>query len=97
MSDSLRLDRLVGREVYTANNRRLGRVHEFRAEKQGAKWVITEYVMGNAGLLERLRLGVRLILGLKRTAGYVARWEQLDLSNPDHPRLICSVDNLRRE
>jgi hypothetical protein len=96
MSVHLRLDRLIGRTVYTANNRRLGRLHECRAEQRGAAWVITEYVIGNAGLLERLGLGVRLILGLPRAAGYVARWDQLDLSNPDRPRLTCSVQDLRR-
>ena len=63
MSTSFRFDRLVGREVHTANNRRLGRVEEFRAERHGEAWFISEYVIGTAGLLERLGLGVRLILG----------------------------------
>jgi hypothetical protein len=97
MNTSLRLDRLVGREVHTANNRRLGRLEEFRAERRGDAWFISEYVVGTAGLLERLGLGVRLLLGLKRAGGYVVRWDQLDLTNPDRPRLTCSVENLRRE
>jgi hypothetical protein len=97
MSSSLRLDSLVGREVYTANNRRLGRLEEFRAERRGDDWVIREYVVGTAGLLERLGLGVRLILGIDRAAGYVVRWNQLDLSLPARPRLTCSVEELRRE
>jgi hypothetical protein len=97
MSTSLRLDRLVGREVHTANNRRVGRVEEFRAERRGDAWVIHEYVVGTAGLLERLGLGVRLILGLKPGGGYVVRWDQLDLSNPERPRLTCPVADLRRE
>jgi hypothetical protein len=95
MSVELRVDRLVGREVYTANNRRLGRLHEFRAERRGAGWVISEYVIGGAGLLERLGLGVRLILGREPAAGYVARWDQLDVSNPERPKLTCSVQDLR--
>jgi hypothetical protein len=93
----LRLDRLVGRQVYTANHRRLGRLHEFRAERRGSAWVITEYVIGGAGLFERLGLGVRLVLGLDRPGGYVARWNQLDLSVPDRPTLTCPVGELRRE
>jgi len=96
MSTDIRLDRLVGREVYTANHRRLGRLQEFRAERRGTSWVITEYVIGPAGLVERLGLGVRLILGIERAAGYVARWDQLDLSRPDRPTLRCSVDSLQR-
>jgi len=96
MSVSVRLDRLVGREVHTANNRRLGRLHEFRAERRGGEWVITEYVIGRAGLVERLGLGVRLILGLDRVAGYVARWDQIDLSNPERPKLTCALQDLRK-
>jgi hypothetical protein len=97
MSPSLRLDRLLGREVHTANNRRLGRLEEFRAERHGAEWVVTEYVIGAAGLVERLGLGVRLILGIARASGYVARWDQMDLANPDRPRISCPVEELRRE
>ena len=96
MNAGIRLDRLVGREVYTANNRRLGRLEEFRAERRGTTWVISEYVIGAAGFVERLGLGVRMLLGLKPLGGYVARWDQLDLSNPDRPALTCSVGSLRR-
>jgi|SRR5690349_14120874 hypothetical protein len=96
MSTSLRLDLLVGRVVRTANNRRLGRLEEFRAERHGHAWIISEYVVGTAGLLERLGLGVRLVLGLPRARGWAVRWDQLDLSNPDRPRLRCSVEELRR-
>lgn len=96
MTRCLRLDRLVGRHVYTADNRRLGRLEEFRAERCGTAWVITDYVIGTAGLIERLGLGARLVLGVRRTTGYVARWDQLDLSNPERPTLRCPVENLQR-
>jgi hypothetical protein len=94
---NVRLDRLLGREVHTANNRRLGRVEEFRAERRGADWIVTEYIIGATGLLERLGLGARLLLGLNRASGYVARWDQIDLSNPDRLRITCPVGDLRRE
>jgi len=96
MSASLRLDRLVGREVYTANNRRLGRLHEFRAERRDGGWIVTEYVIGVAGLVERLGLGVRLVLGLEPPSGYIARWNQLEFSNPERPTLTCPVSELQR-
>jgi hypothetical protein len=97
MSTSLRLDRLLGRQVRTANHRRLGRIEEFRAERRGAEWVVTGYVIGATGLLERLGMGVRLILGMRGIGGYVARWDQLDLTNPDRPRISCPIEDLRRE
>ena len=96
MSIPVRLDRLVGREVH-AGKRRVGRLEEFRAMRRGDSWIVTDYLIGATGLTERLGLGVRLILGLKHAGGYVARWDQLDLSDPDHPRLTCSIEELRRE
>jgi hypothetical protein len=96
MKRTVRLDRLLGREVLTANNRRLGRVEEFHAERRGTAWVVAEYVIGTAGLFERLGVGVRLILGTVRASGFVARWDQLDLSNPERPRLTCPVEELKR-
>jgi hypothetical protein len=97
MSRSVRLDRLVGREVYTANHRRLGRLHEFRVEQRGSGWVVTEYVIGASGLAERLGFGIRLVLGSSPPGGYVARWDQLDLTVPERPTLTCPVGELRRE
>jgi hypothetical protein len=97
MMTNVRLDRLLGREVHTANNRRLGRLEEFRAERRGTDWIVTEYIIGAAGLAERLGLGLRLILGVNRAGGYVARWDQIDLSNPDRLHLSCPVKDLRRE
>jgi hypothetical protein len=47
--------------------------------------------------MERLGLGVRLLLGLKRPLGYVAKWNQIEISNPGRPTLTCPVGELRRE
>jgi len=93
----LRLDRLVGRMVITANHRRLGRIEEIRAEKHGSGCVVAAYVLGRAGLAERLGVGLRLLVGRRRRAGYIARWDQLDITDVTRPRLLCPVDELARE
>lgn len=92
----MRLDRLLGRRVLTANNRSLGRLEEFHVERRGNDWIVTEFVIGVAGLAERLGMGARLILGVARASGFVARWDQLNLENPDRPRLTCPVEDLKR-
>ena len=92
----MRLDDLIGREVYTQENERLGRLEEFRVDTEGDAWVITDYVVGAAGLFERLGLGARLILGLKKPSGYLVHWAQLDISSPDAPHLTCPVAEIRR-
>jgi len=91
----VRLDRLLGREVRAGNNQPVGRLEEFRAEWRGTTCVITGYVIGVTGLLERLGVGVKLLFGT-RPGGYLAKWDQLDISDPLHPRLICPVEQLRR-
>jgi hypothetical protein len=96
MSAHVHLDRVLGRRVLAANNRSIGRIEECRAERRGAGWVVMAYVIGPAGLWERLGLGVRLVFGRDSARGYVARWDQVDISNPASPRLLCSVDELQK-
>jgi hypothetical protein len=91
----LRLDRLLGRPVVGRDNRRVGRIEEFRAEQRGAHLEIVEYVLGVAGLLERLGVGLKLLVG-RQGGGYVARWDQIDITDPTRPRLTCGVEELRR-
>lgn len=88
-----RLERLLGRRVLAGNNQAVGRLEEFRAEKRGSGYVITHYVIGRAGLFERLDVGVRLLVGA-HIGGYLARWDQVDIGDPDHPRLTCAVGEL---
>ena len=94
-SHEVRLDRLLGRQVLAPNNQHVGHLEEFRAEQRGNGFVITEYFIGIAGIVERLGVAVKLLVG-KGGGGYVARWDQLDISDPLHPRLTCPVSELRR-
>jgi hypothetical protein len=91
----LRIDRLLGRQVLAANGRPVGRLEEFRAEIRDGNCVITEYVLGSAGVIERLGLAAKGLFGLPRQ-GYVARWDQIDFSNLEAPRLTCPVEELER-
>ncbi len=93
---TVRLDRALGRKVLAKNGRSIGRLEECCAETIGNEWVVTEYVIGSAGLLDRLHLGVRLLFGGKRQHGFVARWDQLSLAEPERPVLLCPITELRR-
>ena len=88
----LPLDRLLGRQIEAANGRVIGRIEEVRVD--AASWLASELVIGEAGLLERLSLAGRRLIGAK-TGGYVARWDQVDVSDPRRPRLRCGVDELQ--
>jgi sporulation protein YlmC with PRC-barrel domain len=86
----IQLDQLLGKAVRDAHGRRIGRIEEFRVEQRGDEWMVTHYLLGVSGLLERL--GVRSVarmLGItlaKRAERRIA-WDQLDLSDPKRPVL----------
>ena len=91
----VRLDRLLGRAVLAGNNQPIGLLEEFRAEMRGAQCVVTGYVIGPAGWLERMDLRARLLFA-PTERGYFARWDQLDISDENHPRLTVPVAELQK-
>jgi hypothetical protein len=86
----VRLEDLLGREVHDRHHRRVGRLEEIRAEQNGE---IVAYAIGAAGLFERLGLGAKMLVGMRRR-GRLVRRDQLDVSRPEHPVLTCEVEEL---
>jgi hypothetical protein len=91
--DELYLDALLGRMVVARNNRPVERLEEFHAEQRGDYFHIVAFAIGSAGFMERLNLGIRALFGKSR-GGKIARWDQIDISDPTRPRLTCSVEDL---
>jgi hypothetical protein len=91
--DELFLDQLLGRMVVTANNVPVGRLEELRSERRGDYFDIVAFVIGAEGLMERLNVGLQALFG-RRRGGKVARCDQIDISDPRHPRLTCSLEDL---
>src|SRR5690349_2357227 len=101
MAGELALERLLGRRVRDAGGRHAGRLEEVHAHRRGGEVVVTEWVLGTAGLIERLSLGpvLRALLGTRlypHSARYTVAWDELDLSDPERPRLSCRVEELER-
>jgi hypothetical protein len=91
----LRVERLLGRSVQRVDGTVAGRLEECRATREGEAWVVTEFDIGRAALLERLAVRHFGWLPGMGAAGYRARWDQIDLSDPDHPRLTVPLEELR--
>lgn len=91
-----RLEHLVGRKVYDQTGRVVGRLEEFRAEREGEHYVIADYWIGTAALLERLAVRSLGVRHREHSSGYRARWDQLNIDNPDRPTLTCAVEELTR-
>jgi len=87
------MDQLVGRRVIDRHGRSVGRIQELRVEMRGSEWIVTRYLIGVAGMLERFGLGLKLLIG-RRVSGYMVRPDQIDLSDPRRARLTCSREEL---
>ena len=95
----LHVELLLGEKVFAMNGVSIGRLEEIRTEVNRGHLYVTEFLVGNYAVLERLaawRIGraVLRVVGAQRKEGYRIRWEQLDLSDPQRLKLICEVDEL---
>ena len=73
----MRLSELLHREVVTESGRKLGHVHDVRAEQRGDRLVITAVLVGRRALLEHFGLGIAAgQQGMKlRTASDAVAWD----------------------
>jgi hypothetical protein len=100
MSGSARevhVERLIGREVHDAAGRRVGRIAEIVARKKDDEFVVASYIVGPVAWIHRFAvagLGLRM-RGLGRV--YRVEWDEMDLSDPEHPRVACAREELARE
>ena len=96
----IHLDDLLSGKVLDRDGRVAGRIEEIVADDKGDYCEVREYLLGRRALLSRLSIAslssgvVRLLGGRTLRASHRVPWNQLDLSNPRHPRLRCRADEL---
>jgi len=90
----INIELLIGRKVVDANGKPIGRIEEFVAMQRGGDLVVTEVHVGRRGLAERLSVHgaattfIRFLGGRSQTKKpQRIKWRDLDLSDPEHPRL----------
>jgi hypothetical protein len=91
-----RVELLLGRKVRGEDGGVIGRIEELRAEREGDYYVVTEFHLGPTALIEALAVRHLGFTFPGRVHGYRVRWDQLDLSDQDHPHLTCPVEELER-
>jgi len=96
-----RVELLVGRKVVDRDGRKVGRIEEIVAQARGGDLVVTEYLVGTSGMAERLSIHhfgswLTRVMGAYTVSADPHRipWNKMDLSDPEHPRLTCSVEEL---
>lgn len=95
----LHAELLLGEKVFALNGSPIGRLEEIRTEINKGHCFVSEFLVGSYAVLERLaawRIGRALlrVFGAKRSEGYRIRWDQMDLSDPRHLKLLCDVEEL---
>lgn len=89
---------LVGAQVKDPLGASVGRIEELCVERRDNNAYVSEFIVGEYGMLERLAGGalarslLRLLPSVHR--GRRIAWELLDLSDPRHPRVRVTKDAL---
>jgi sporulation protein YlmC with PRC-barrel domain len=96
------VERLLGTMVRDIDGEDIGRIEELRVEREENSCVVEAYLIGASGLIHRLSAWtlvrpIRKFLSARDIhSAYRVPWQDMDLSDPDHPRLRSAQRDLRR-
>jgi len=89
----IRLHEMLGRKVLDVDGRCVGRIEEVRAHVRDGRCLIDRYVLGLDALMQRLSVSdvslamLRPLGAIRGLPGREIPWQQMDLTDPQHPRL----------
>jgi sporulation protein YlmC with PRC-barrel domain len=91
----VRVELLLGRRVRDSQGRVVGRIESIHARWADKNCLVEEYHLGPGAALERFGISAARMVGLRLAPKPVrVPWDQLDLSDPENPRLRCSREEL---
>lgn len=97
----IHVEQLVGTKVRDTDGNVVGRIEEFRVERDEKSCRIESYLIGASALIERLsawtlvRPIARALHARKLYQLYDVRWQDMDLSDPKQPVLRIAMRDLR--
>src|SRR5690348_6103915 len=100
MPQRIRVQHLLGTKVVDSVGRRAGHIEELIAQERDGKCLVTAYMLGERGLMQRLSIadfamGILSFLGARKAQhSRNVSWKEMDLSDPHHPRLRCTIEQL---
>jgi sporulation protein YlmC with PRC-barrel domain len=92
---------LIGTKVRDAEGQNVGRIEEFRVDRDDNSCAVESYLIGAAGLISRLsawtlvRPIARALHARKLYNLYDVPWQDIDLSDPKRPKLRIARGDLR--
>jgi hypothetical protein len=97
----INVELLLGRKVRDVDGEDVGRIEEFRVERDDKSCVVEAYLIGTSAVIQRLsawtlvRPVERFLNARKIYMMYRIPWQDMDLSDPHHPRLRTAKRDLR--
>jgi len=97
----INVELLLGTMVHDVNGEDVGRIEEFHVERDESSCRIDAYLVGASSLIDRLsawslvRPIAKLLKGRKLLTAYEIPWQDMDLSDPEHPKLRTARRDLR--
>jgi sporulation protein YlmC with PRC-barrel domain len=96
----INVELLLGRKVHDVNGEKVGRIEEFQVERGDNACLVKAYLIGTSAVIDRLSAWT-LIRPIARSlrnralSVYHVPWEEMDLTDPEHPKLRISKSELR--
>ena len=91
---------LIGRRVDDVDGEKVGRIEEFKVERGDNSCVLDSYLIGSSALIQRLAAWTlvrpirRALHGRRFYSLYQVPWQDMDLTDPEHPRLRIAKRDL---
>jgi sporulation protein YlmC with PRC-barrel domain len=98
----LRLFEILGREVVDSEGKYAGRVEEIEAERGDDVSLIKSYLVVHRGPIDRVQTWAlsaviqKSIPVREKSRPYRVPWDQMDMSDPEHPRILVPQSELSR-
>jgi hypothetical protein len=95
------IELLLGTKVRDVDNKSVGRIEEFRVRRDENTCVLDAYLVGASALIDRLSAWTlarpigRYLRMRKFVTVYEVPWQDMDLSDPEKPRLRIAKRDLR--
>jgi sporulation protein YlmC with PRC-barrel domain len=93
----------MGRRVVDSEGKPVGRIEEIEAERGDEVCLIKNYLVEHRGILDRIStwaLAVpmqKMLSASESSKPYRVPWDKMDLSDPEHPRILVPKSELKRK
>jgi sporulation protein YlmC with PRC-barrel domain len=97
----IHIELLLGTTVRDINGKDVGRIEELHVERDESTCRVDAYLVGASAVIERLSAWTlvrpisRLLHSRRLLTIYEVPWQDMDLSDPHHPRLRTAKQDLR--